>query len=125
MYGTGKIGLWSVIEMGIGIFAGSLPALRPLLSMGFLGSSSHDSDNLYSGGDKSNRNKPRTRNEARGRDIMLDTFHQFADKESDGDSQKYILKETQVTVQANDSAGTPGGWGKAQVLGWKKNQFQG
>jgi hypothetical protein len=118
MYGTGKIGFWSIIELGIGIFAGSLPALRPLLSMGFFGSSSNDSDAI-SGRDK--YNKPRTRNESCNRDITLDTFHQLADKESDGDSQKYILKETQVTMVTNDMAGTPGEWEKARVLGWKKN----
>lgn len=31
MYSTGQIGLWSVIEEGIGITAGSMPALGPLL----------------------------------------------------------------------------------------------
>jgi hypothetical protein len=125
MYGTGKIGLWSIIELGIGIFAGSLPALRPLLSMGFFGSSSNQSDAI-SAGDK--YNKPRTKNGSRSRDIALDTFHQLGDKESDGDSQKYILKETQVTMTTNDMAGTPEAedWEKARVLGWKKNnQFQG
>ena len=118
MYGTGKIGLWSIIELGIGIFAGSLPALRPLLSMGFFGSSSNQSDAI-SAGDK--YNKPRTKNGSRSRDIALDTFHQLGDKESDGDSQKYILKETQVTMITNDMAGTPEEWEKARVLGWKKN----
>ncbi|KAK7911969.1 hypothetical protein PG985_014450 [Apiospora marii] len=37
MYSTGAIGLWSVLEEGIGIIAGSLPALRPLLSLRSLG----------------------------------------------------------------------------------------
>ncbi|KAF5705797.1 cation-transporting atpase 4 [Fusarium mundagurra] len=31
LLGSGKIAVWTVIELGIGIFAGSLPALRPLL----------------------------------------------------------------------------------------------
>ncbi|KAK8062427.1 hypothetical protein PG997_014524 [Apiospora hydei] len=33
MFSTGAIGLWSILEEGIGIIAGSLPALRPLLSL--------------------------------------------------------------------------------------------
>ncbi|KAK7964155.1 hypothetical protein PG988_011129 [Apiospora saccharicola] len=53
MYSTGAIGLWSVLEEGIGIIAGSLPALRPLLSLGSFGgngrtkgSSTNDSGHL-------------------------------------------------------------------------------
>lgn len=37
MFSTGAIGIWSVLEEGIGIIAGSLPALRPLLSLRSLG----------------------------------------------------------------------------------------
>lgn len=37
MYSTGSIGLWSIIEESIGIIAGSLPALRPLLSLSVFG----------------------------------------------------------------------------------------
>ncbi|KAG9240188.1 hypothetical protein BJ878DRAFT_527641 [Calycina marina] len=117
MYGTGKIGLWSIIELGIGIFAGSLPAVRPLLSNSLFGSSSNDSDAIS--GDK--YNNPRTRNELRSRDVTLDTFHLLVDKESNDNSQKYILKETQVTVMTNDRVGTSGEWEKKQVLGWKKD----
>ncbi|KAK8112771.1 hypothetical protein PG984_013297 [Apiospora sp. TS-2023a] len=53
MYSTGAIGLWSVLEEGIGIIAGSLPALRPLLSLRSFGgngrtngSSTNDSGHL-------------------------------------------------------------------------------
>ncbi|PSR88669.1 hypothetical protein BD289DRAFT_481956 [Coniella lustricola] len=37
MYSAGPIGLWSIIEEGIGIVAGSMPALRPLLSLPIFG----------------------------------------------------------------------------------------
>lgn len=33
MYSAGAIGLWSMVEEGIGIIAGSMPALRPLLDL--------------------------------------------------------------------------------------------
>ncbi|CAN8105333.1 unnamed protein product [Discula destructiva] len=37
MYSAGPIGLWSVVEEGIGIIAGSLPTLRPLLNLPLFG----------------------------------------------------------------------------------------
>lgn len=42
MYSAGPIGLWSIIEEGIGIVAGSLPALRPLLTLKVFGGSRSD-----------------------------------------------------------------------------------
>lgn len=42
MYSTGSIGLWSVIEEGIGITAGSMPALGPLLHTRVFGRSRSD-----------------------------------------------------------------------------------
>ncbi|KAF8849496.1 hypothetical protein BDZ45DRAFT_809889 [Acephala macrosclerotiorum] len=120
MFSTGKIGLWSIIEEGIGIFAGSLPALRPLLSLRFLGGRSTDDSNSASAGN--NFNKPRTGRYHGSADVKLDTFHQLADKDEDGDSQKHILKETHVTM-TNEQSGPPADWERSQVLGWKKNNF--
>lgn len=42
MYSTGQIGLWSVIEEGIGLTAGSMPALGPLLHTRVFGRSRSD-----------------------------------------------------------------------------------
>lgn len=121
MFSTGKIGLWSIIEEGIGIFAGSLPALRPLLSLPFLrgGSSTGDSGNGRSG---SKFNQPRTGRHNRP-DVKMDTFQQLGDIEGDADSQKHILKETHVTSISAERAGTPGDWERRQVLGWKQNKY--
>jgi hypothetical protein len=46
MYSAGAIGVWSMIEEGIGIIAGSMPALRPLLDLSIFrrGTSSSGSD---------------------------------------------------------------------------------
>ncbi|KAH8649746.1 hypothetical protein BGZ60DRAFT_389470 [Tricladium varicosporioides] len=125
MFGTGKIGLWSVIEEGIGIFAGSLPALRPILSLSFFGRSTTASNSnpaLTPQFKQSKGGQPAIRS-----DLRMDTFQQLGDKdaEGDGDSQKYILKETQFTVMSNERAGTPGQWQKNQVLGWKKSDLSG
>ncbi len=124
MFGTGKIGLWSVIEEGIGIFAGSLPALRPLLSLPFFGTSLGNSGNSASVGNK--YNQPRTGRNRSGyrQDVMMDTFKELPDKDGDGDSQKHILKETSVTMTNNAASAPTGEWERSQVLGWKKNQFE-
>ncbi|ESZ93820.1 hypothetical protein SBOR_5815 [Sclerotinia borealis F-4128] len=125
MFGTGKIGLWSIIEDAMGIFAGSLPALRPLLSLPFLNmSSTGDSNNNASSGNK--MNVPRTQHQTNRSDINLDTFHQLGDsdveKDGDGDSQKRILKETKVSVTSDNRHSAPGEWEQSQVLGWKGNR---
>ncbi|KAF7860300.1 hypothetical protein EAF04_008428 [Stromatinia cepivora] len=123
MFGTGKIGLWSIIEEGMGIFAGSLPALRPLLSLPFLNlSTTGKSNNLSS---SKNRNVPRTQNQQKRADINMDTFVQLGEsdieKDGDGDSQKHILKETQVSVTSDNRRSAPGEWEQSQILGWKGN----
>lgn len=139
MYSTGKIGLWSVIEEGIGIFAGSLPALRPLLNLAFLGGgdsseNSEDPASRKGGNGRSNFNKPRTGRyngprQGHGRDVDLDTFVQLDDaagSEGDGESQKHILKSTEVTQTTTtlpDDKTDAGSWERSQVLGWKKSQF--
>ncbi|KAH8588981.1 hypothetical protein B0O99DRAFT_524156 [Bisporella sp. PMI_857] len=121
LYGTGKIGLWSVIEEGIGIIAGSLPALRPLLSLPIFNLTT----NAGSSGEASAGNfKQPSRNQRP--DIKMDTFQQLGDKDGDvdgdGDSQKHILKETKVTMTSNERS-APGEWEQSQVLGWKNNNY--
>ncbi|KAJ8067637.1 hypothetical protein OCU04_003246 [Sclerotinia nivalis] len=124
MFGTGKIGLWSIIEEGIGIFAGSLPALRPLLSLPFLNLSTTGKSNNASS--SKNGNVPRTQNQQKRSDIKMDTFAQLGDsdveKDGDGDSQKHILKETQVSVTSDNRRSAPGEWEQSQILGWKGNR---
>ncbi|KKO98285.1 hypothetical protein THAR02_09608 [Trichoderma harzianum] len=124
MFGTGRIGLWSIIEEGIGIVAGSLHALRPLLSLPIFGGSTSGDTSGSASNNKFMRSgsghHPGMRN-----DIQLDTFHQLADTDGDGESAKHILKETKVTMERNDRAASPGEYGRSQVLGWKKNNFEG
>ncbi|KAL7952941.1 hypothetical protein V8C34DRAFT_318616 [Trichoderma compactum] len=124
MFGTGRIGLWSIIEEGIGIVAGSLHALRPLLSLPIFGGSSSGNTS----GSASNNKFMQSRSghhQGMRNDIHLDTFHQLADTDGDGESAKHILKETKVTMERSDRAASPGEYGRSQVLGWKKNNFEG
>ncbi|PQE34083.1 cation-transporting atpase 4 protein [Rutstroemia sp. NJR-2017a WRK4] len=103
MFATGKIGLWSIIEEGMGIFAGSLPALRPLLSLPCFNFSTAGNSNKPSSANRLNISK-RT-------NIKMDTFQQLgdnSDKDVDTESQKHILKETEITVTSNDRISTPG-----------------
>lgn len=124
MFGTGKIGLWSIIEEGIGIIAGSLHALRPLLSLGCLGrnttSNSNGTGNISASVGKFKQSRS---GQGRRSDIKMDTFHQLGDTdgevEADGDSQKHILKQTDVTVMSDKRTTPSSDWTKKQVLGWK------
>ncbi|KAI8933816.1 hypothetical protein NX059_009518 [Plenodomus lindquistii] len=101
LYGTGKIGFWSLTEEGIGIIAGSLPSLKPLLSLRIRITTSSAtpgaSGNMYPSNPMS-RPTP-----SRGGNIMLDEFQTLADdgeagSDGDGDSQKNIIKETKFSV---------------------------
>lgn len=119
MFGTGKIGFWSLTEEGIGIIAGSLPALRPLLSLRIkiTTSSAHNASSGRAYHSGSHHMPP----PARSRGIAMDTFQTLGDNDegdhSDGDSQKNIIKETKFTVTS--SATAPGDKG----MGWNgKNQ---
>jgi hypothetical protein len=125
MFSTGKIGLWSVIEEGIGIFAGSLPALRPILTLPFFNRNPTTTGSNPTSAAKFKQS--RSGQQVLRSDVRMDTFHQLPDKEGDGDgeSQKYILKETQFTVMTNERSDTPGQWQKNQVLGWKKRDSSG
>lgn len=126
MYATGKIGLWSIIEEGTGIFAGSLPALRPLLSLPFLNGGRSATPAF--GSNRSNDkkfSKPRS-GRYQTSDVDLDKFQQLGDDEKDGDadSQKRILRQTRVTM-TNEKDVDEGEWEKSQVLGWKENRYAG
>ncbi|KAF4428925.1 hypothetical protein F53441_14038 [Fusarium austroafricanum] len=117
MYSTGAIGLWSIVEEGIGIMAGSMPALRPLLSLPIFRGTSYPS-NSASNGISSGKYAPHmsggkharinSRNQEAGLEmhdfqshLTTKIGHGNEDKvrhSNDGDSQKYILKQTQVTM---------------------------
>lgn len=122
MFSTGKIGLWSIIEEGIGIIAGSLPALRPLLSLPMFNSTTASKSNMSAPGNKYGV-QSNSRHALRS-DVHMDTFQQLGkskdgEADEDGDSQKHILKETNVTIMRNDRSGNPDDWERSQVLGWK------
>ncbi|KAJ4863504.1 hypothetical protein T069G_00034 [Trichoderma breve] len=125
MFGTGRIGLWSIIEEGIGIVAGSLHALRPLLSLPIFGGSSTGGNTSGSASNNKFMRSGSGHHPGMRNDIQLDTFHQLADTDGDGESAKHILKETKVTMERSDRAASPGEYGRSQVLGWKKNNFEG
>jgi hypothetical protein len=98
IYGTGKIGFWSLLEEGIGIIAGSLPALRPLLNLRIKITTSSTnpaaSGNAYQSTSHSKQPSSRAA-------IKLDTFQVLGDNDvdhDDSDSQKNIIKETKYTV---------------------------
>ncbi|OKL56914.1 hypothetical protein UA08_07739 [Talaromyces atroroseus] len=120
MFSTGKIGLWSVIEEGIGIFAGSLPALRPLLSLSCLGRSQNGLSSGNGGAGTGSTKQSRRRNQLLDSDVHMEAFQQRRNRDGDGDSQQHILKETEVAVTARDNSRTRGEWERTQVLGWKR-----
>lgn len=129
MYSTGKIGLWSIIEEGIGITAGSLHALKPLISLPIFSRGS--SANSNGPNSASNFGPSRNRRPALPSDVKMETFQPLEDADGDGDSQKgilksgegEILKQTHVSVTAEQFAASPGDWKRNQVLGWKQNKF--
>ncbi|KAI1078156.1 hypothetical protein F5B20DRAFT_549533 [Whalleya microplaca] len=131
MFSTGSIGLWSVLEEGIGIIAGSIPALRPLLRLRIFGGSSDANqsdqpDDLVTFGAIPSRGLT-AHQEQRASDVKMETFRAIPKPEtgykdnngdSDGDSQKHILKETQVSVTAEDTSAANDDWARQRVLGW-------
>ncbi|KAL0258014.1 hypothetical protein SLS55_007185 [Diplodia seriata] len=141
LYGLANIAVWSIIESGIGLIAGSLPALRPLLRyVPFFASSLSNSGPSKDGATKT-AGTHRTRTHRK-----LDTFRMsvgsvngegsggygahggggggghgggngerfqtqceagkrnWEELSDDGESQKYILKESHVTV-TNEAVG--------------------
>lgn len=121
MFGTGKIGLWSIIEEGIGITAGSLHALRPLLSLPIFGGNDSNNNTGVSAS-ASNKFKQSSGHQAKRNDINLDTFQQLGDTDGDADSSRHILKETEVSMTRSDGTEKGPGkgmWDRTQVVGWK------
>ena len=130
MYSTGAIGLWSVIELGIAIIAGSLPALRPLLSLAIFG---HSSSGESSGphypsrfGNTKNTRRSRNGHHPLVSGVKMDTLQRINSVDGeDAESQRHILKQTEVSVTSNARLTTPDTWEKTQVLGFKpKNKHQ-
>jgi hypothetical protein len=117
MYAGADIATWSLIEEGVGICAGSLSALRPLLSI--FSRSAGSSNSHSTSANKFQRSKRS--------DINLDTFHRIVDisaRNVDTESQKHILKETEVTVTSNNRTSSPEQWQESQALGWQNNPFE-
>ncbi|KAJ8118251.1 hypothetical protein OPT61_g727 [Boeremia exigua] len=120
MFGTGKIGFWSLMEEGIGIIAGSLPALRPLLSLKVRFSSSMQTPGAAASGrsDPLDRTTPNARRPSGG--VTLDAFQTSAEDDEvehdDGDSQKNIVKQTRYTVTSRRAATSE----DEQVMGWEQ-----
>jgi hypothetical protein len=134
MFSTGQIGLWSIIEEGIGIIAGSMPALRPLLTLPIFGRSTIRSSNNQ----QSAPHERLTPNPAPGfkdeptDEVNMKTFRTSSSNDSpglhkmrtktrgssdDGDSQRNILKETHWTVTA-EHTNPADDWARQRVLGW-------
>ncbi|KAF5716276.1 integral membrane protein [Fusarium mundagurra] len=117
MYSTGAIGLWSIVEEGIGIIAGSMPALRPLLNLPVFRSTyasntgsngissrmnpSHVSGNKHTRIVSNNQKSSLELNDFRsGMTTRVGFGNDNKARQSidDGDSQKYILKQTRVVM---------------------------
>ncbi|KAG8157362.1 hypothetical protein KVR01_012746 [Diaporthe batatas] len=123
MFSTGQIGLWSVVEEGIGICAGSLPTLRPLLSLSVFGGSTNASKYPSRGTAPLSASNHLDQAE-QGDAVKLDTMRSSRTSKNrprastDDDSVKHILKETRVTVTAETYNANDDPWPRQQVLGW-------
>jgi hypothetical protein len=90
LLGSGKIAIWTVVELTIGIFAGSAPALRPLLRL--LPFMSHSSE-----GDSYGRQYKKSGSHIKMEPFKAGAFEQVGQKPQentvveDGDSQEFIL----------------------------------
>lgn len=126
MFSTGQIGLWSVVEEGIGICAGSMPTLRPLLSLSIFGGSTNASDDPSRGTlplSASNHLKQGDQGDAMRMEAMRSPrqSRNKARSSTDDDSVKHILKETRVTVTAETYNSSDDAWSRNQVLGWDQH----
>ncbi|CAN9349984.1 unnamed protein product [Alternaria alternata] len=113
MYSTGKIGFWSLTEVGIGLIAGSLPPLRPLLSLRIRVSAGSNtpaasSGRAYQSGDEW---------QAAHLALAWDSYGHIPDF-GDGDSQKNIIKETKFTVTSTIA----GGHGNHGSMSWDRKE---
>jgi hypothetical protein len=123
MYSTGKIGFWSLTEVGIGLIAGSLPPLRPLLSLRVRVSAGSNSPVGGASGGKQHATTSNRQPTSRSRVIAMDTFQSLGDNddgESDGDSQKNIIKETKFTVTSMSASGAGGNEQQGNEWGMKE-----
>lgn len=121
MYAGANIATWSLIEEGVGICAGSLHALRPLLSLSIFGTAATGSTDVNSASAENRFQRSKRSN------IKLDTFHQLVNitvKDPETESQKHIMKETRVTVTSDDRTCTPREWEENQVLGWQNKPLE-
>lgn len=123
MFSTGQIGLWSVVEEGIGICAGSMPTLRPLLSLSIFGGSTNASKDPSHG--TLPLSAPHHRNQGDQNDaVKMETMRSPRTSKNkhrgstDDESVKHILKETRVTVTAETYNSSDDPWARHQVLGW-------
>ncbi|KAL1614867.1 putative cation-transporting atpase 4 [Diplodia seriata] len=116
LFGVAPIAVWSLVEEGVGIVAGSLAALRPLFKyIPFLrsstgGGSTTGGVGATTGGGFRSRFSSRSRGEHRKGSVKMQTMtgsstaaydpeHSVGrDAYGDGDSQKNILRETDVVV---------------------------
>jgi hypothetical protein len=123
MFSTGAIGLWSIIEEGIGIIAGSLPALRPLLSLPIFSRASAGESKGTPYANSNHLRQSRNWHHPLGSGVKMDTLERInsADGDGDGDggSERHILKRTEVAVTSKVRSATPGAWERNQVLGFK------
>ena len=120
MYSTGKIAVWSILEEGIGIVAGSLPMLRPLLRfIPFVNSTGHGSNERNSAAELNYKGSRSHGGEMRLSRIRggVDTKDVETGKTSDGDSGRHILKETEFTVTAESYQGPGQRWNHDGIRG--------
>lgn len=123
MFSTGQIGLWSVVEEGIGICAGSMPTLKPLLSLSIFGGSTNASNDPSRGTLPLSASNHLNQGEQRDA-VKMDTIRSPRESKNkqrgstDDDSLKHILKETHVTVTAETYNSNDDSWSRNQVLGW-------
>lgn len=123
MFSTGQIGLWSVVEEGIGICAGSMPTLKPLLSLSIFGGSTNASNDPSRGTLPLSAFNHLNQGEQR-QAVKMETVRSPRDSKNkqrgstDDDSLKHILKETRVTVTAETYNSNDDSWSRNQALGW-------
>jgi hypothetical protein len=49
----------------------------------------------------------------------MDTLQRINSVDGDGESERHILKQTEVAVTSKARSTTPGAWERSQVLGFK------
>lgn len=96
MYGIARIAVWSMVECGLGIVAGSIATFRPLFRfIPFLSQSSYATKSGALDGQTHQLNDL-SRNHAFTTQVRHDLETGDADGRSDAESQRHILKETKI-----------------------------